>query len=122
AVLVPALHLGGDVGVAKELVAVPVVDADVGAQLLRSGVSALHEAVAVTDDGGHSLAAQEAQLGEAVLDGGVTGQVAGLLLFKGDAVNVGGDLLGADVGRGDVHADEVDVGVLGGSPGDGRAV
>src|SRR5699024_2575466 len=119
---VPALHTGGDVGIAEELVAVPVVDGNVGAKLLRSGVSALHEAVAVTDNGGHSLAAEEAELGEAVLNGGVTGQVTGLLFFEGDAVDVGGDLLGADIAGGDVNADDVDVGVFLSRPGDGGTV
>src|SRR5699024_6688406 len=115
-------HTGGDVGIAEELVAVPVVDGNVGAEFLRSGVSALHEAVAVTDNGGHSLAAEEAELGEAVLNGGVTGQVTGLLFFEGDAVDVGGDLLGADIAGGDVNADDVDVGVFLSLPGDGGTV
>src|SRR5699024_12390105 len=65
------------------------------------------------------LAAEEAELGEAVLNGGVTGQVTGLLLFEGDAVDVGGDLLGADIAGGDVNADDVDVGVFLSRPGDG---
>src|SRR5699024_6900219 len=113
---IPAFHLGGDVGIAGEGAAIPVVDVDVGAHLLRSGVGALHKAVAVTDNGGDRHAAQEAQLGEAILHSGVTGQVAGLLFLVGDAVDVLGDGLGADVGRGHIHADEVDIGVFLGSP------
>src|SRR5699024_989028 len=68
-------------------------------------------------NGGHSHAAQEAQFGEAVLHGGVTGQVTGLVFLVGDAVDIAGDGLGADVGRGHIHADEVDVGVLLRGPG-----
>ena len=83
AVGIPALHTGGDVGIAVELAAVEVVDVNVGAQLLCSSVSALHVAVAVTDNGGHSHAAQEAQLGVAVLNNGVTCQIACLLLLEG---------------------------------------
>ena len=55
-------------------------------------------------------------MGEAVLGDGVAGQVASLLFLKGDAVAVGGDGVGADVGLGHVDGDEADVGVLLGSP------
>ena len=82
----------------------------------------LDVAVAVADDGGNSHAAQEAQLGEAVLGDGVACQIACLLLLEGDAVAVGGDGVGADVGLGHVDGDEADVGVLLGSPGQGSAV
>src|SRR5699024_8008393 len=76
----------------------------------------------VADDGGHSHAAQEAQVGEAVLGDGVACQVACLLLLEGDAVAVGGDGVGADVGLGHVDGDEAGVGVLLGSPCQGSAV
>ena len=42
AVGIPALHTGGDVGIAVELAALEVVDVNVGAQLLCCSVSALH--------------------------------------------------------------------------------
>ena len=87
-----------------------------GAQLLCGSVSALHEAVAVTDDSGHSHAAQEAQLGLAVLGDRVAGQVACLLFLEGDAVAVGGDGIGADIALGHVNSDELDIRVLISSP------
>ena len=90
-----SLHTGGDVCIAVELAAVEVVDVDVGAQLLSSSVSALHVAVAVTDDGGDSHAAEEAQLGLAVLNDSVASQITCLLLLEGDAVAVCGDGVGA---------------------------
>ena len=97
AVGVPALHTGGDVCIAVELAAVEVVDVDVGAQLLSSSVSALHVAVAVTDDSGDSHAAEEAQLGLAVLNDSVASHITCLLLLEGDAVAVCRDGVGADV-------------------------
>ena len=116
AVGIPALHTRGDVGIAVELAAVEVVDVDVGAQLLCSSVSALHIAVAVTDNGGHSHAAQEAQLGVAILDNGVACQIACLLLLEGDAVAVGGDGIGADIALSHIDGDELDIGILVSSP------
>ena len=122
AVGVPALHTGGDVGVAVELAAVEVVDLNGVAGLLCSCVDALDVAVAVADDGGDGDAAQEAQLGEAVFGDGIACQVACLLLLEGDAVAVGGDGVGADIGLGHIDGDEADVGVLLSSPGQGCAV
>ena len=61
-------------------------------------------------------------MGEAVLGDGVACQVACLLLLEGDAVAVGGDGVGADVGLGHVDGDEAGVGVLLGSPCQGSAV
>ena len=122
AVGVPALHTGGDVCIAVELAAVEVVDVDVGAQLLSSSVSALHIAVAVTDDSGDSHAAEEAQLGLAVLNDSVASQITCLLLLEGDAVAVCGDGVGADVALGDVDGDELDIGVLVSSPCQGSAI
>ena len=61
-------------------------------------------------------------MGVAVLGDGVACQVACLLLLEGDAVAVGGDGVGADVGLGHVNSDEAGVGVLLGSPCQGSAV
>ena len=65
---------------------------------------------------------RKAQVGEAVLGDGVACQIACLLLLEGDAVAVGGDGVGADVGLGHVDGDEAGVGVLLGSPCQGSAV
>ena len=91
--------------------AVEVVDLDVLAQLLSSSVSALHEAIAVTDNCGNSHAAEEAQLGLAVLRDGVTSQITCLLLLEGDAVAVCGDAVGADIALRHVDGDELDIGI-----------
>ena len=116
AVGVPALHTGGDVGIAVELAAVEVVDVDVLAQLLSSSVSALHEAVAEALHRRNLHAAEEAQLGLAVLGDRVTGQVTCLLFLEGDAVAVCGDGIGADIALGHVNSDELDIRVLISSP------
>ena len=79
-------------------------------------ISALHEAVAVADDSGHCHAAQEAQLGLAVLGDRVTGQVTCLLFLEGDAVAVCGDGIRADIALGHVNSDELDIRVLISSP------
>ena len=86
--LVPAGGQSLGFGRGIEPAGVVVHHVDLGTHLGGSGVSALHEAVAIADHGGDSLAAQEAQLGVAVLDGGVTGQVAHLLLGEEDADGV----------------------------------
>ena len=81
-----------------------------------SSVSALHEAVAVTDNSGNSHAAQEAQLGLAVLCDGVACQIACLLLLEGDAVAVSRDSVGADIALRHIDGDELDIGILVSSP------
>ena len=93
----------------------------VSADLLGSGVSALHKAVAVADNCGDSHAAQEAQLLVAVIDSGITGQVACLLLFIGDQSGVGGGSLVVQVAGGNVQSQELHIGVLLLSLGDGFA-
>ena len=63
---------------------------------------------------GAAAAAGEAQLGKAVHDGGVTGQVAGLLLLEGDASHVGQGVAGV-IGQGiAVDEDEGGLGILDG--------
>ena len=60
---VPAVHLVLDFIVSGKNLRIPILDMDiVSADLLGSGVSTLHEAVAVADNSGHFHAAQEAQL------------------------------------------------------------
>ena len=105
---VPAVHLGGDVGIAVELAAVGVLDLDGGAHLNRSGVRALHEAVAVALHRRNGHAAQEAQLGVAVLHSSVARAVAGLLLAEHGAVEVV-LRVGAQVARRHVDGDELDL-------------
>ena len=73
-----------------EDVGVPVLDLNLDASFLGSGVSALHKAEAKADNRRNGHAAQEAQLGVAVLDSGVTGQIAGLLFLIEDGVGVRG--------------------------------
>src|SRR5699024_8755568 len=107
AALVPALHLGGDGRVGGEGVAVGVLHVHGDAQLLGCGVGALDEAVAVALHGGHGDAAQEAQLGVAVLHHSVAGQVAGLLLGEGEAGGLRAGHGAAQVALAHVDGDEV---------------
>src|SRR5699024_2697122 len=85
-------HVGGDVGVAEELVAVGVLHHNLvsDAQLHGSGVSALHEAVAEPLHGGNGHAAQHAQVGIAQLHSGVAGHVAAQPFLIHSAVHIGG--------------------------------
>ena len=106
---VPAFHLGGDVGVAEELAAIGVVDLDRGAQLNSRRVRALHEAVAVALHGRNRHAAEEAQLGVAVLHDRVAGQVARLLLAEHGAVQVLLRIHAAQIAGGNVNRDEVHI-------------
>src|SRR5699024_1290981 len=82
---IPAVHLVLDLVGSSKAAGVPVLDIDViHAQLFGSGVSTLHEAVAIADNSGNSHAAQEAQFLIAVVHSGVTSQITSLLFFVGD--------------------------------------
>ena len=61
-------------------------------------------------------AAQEAQLGLAVLCDGVACQIACLLLLEGNAVAVSRDSVGADIALSHIDGDELDIGILVSSP------
>ena len=113
----------GDVGITEELVAVSIVDLDVGQlQLGGSGINALHKAVAIALDSGDSHAAQEAQVLVAQLHSSVAGHVAAQLFLIHSAVQVGGNLKAlAQVTGGHVQRDELDIGELGGGLRDGGA-
>ena len=143
AALIPGIHHSGDVGVAEELAAVDVVDLDIGeTHVGRSGVNALHEAVAVTDDRGNGHAAEEAEVLIAELHSRVTGHVAAELFLINSAVDVahvnvlvevpilGGVVVGfarlgngglEQVAGGDVERDELHIGELGSGLNDGAA-
>src|SRR5699024_10204465 len=121
AVGVPAADHGLQLGGGGEGITVlpGVVHVNGDALLSGSGVGALDVAVAEPAAGGvgAAAAAGEAQLGEAVLHGGVAGQVTGLLLLEGDAGHIGQNVA-AFVAQGiAVHKDELGVGVGNGGAG-----
>ena len=124
AAIVPAVHLSGDLLIAIELTAVVVVHLNVNAQLLCCSISALNIAVTIADNGGHRHAAQEAQLGEAVLDSCIASQVAGFFFLKGHAEHVFGDgaVLRVDIKAVHINCDEVNIRILGGSPSQSRTI
>ena len=124
AAIVPAVHLSGDLLIAIELTAVVVVHLNVSAQLLCCSISALNIAVTIADNGGHRHAAQEAQLGEAVLDSCIASQVAGFFFLKGHAEHVFGDgaVLRVDIKAVHINCDEVNIRILGGSPSQSRTI
>ena len=77
-----------------------------------SGVAALHEAVAVADDGGNRHAAQEAQMGVAQLHSSIASHVAAQLFLIHSAVHVGRQFNAAQVALRHVQRHELDIGVV----------
>ena len=113
----PVVHVGGDVGVAVELVAVDILHHDLigNAHLHGSRVSALNKAIAEPLHGGNGHAAQHAQVLVAQLHSGVAGHVAAQLFLVHSAVHVAGQgialPIGVQITLGHIQRDEGDIGI-----------
>ena len=81
-----------------------------GSDVVGSRLSALHETVAITDNGRNSHAAQEAELLVAVLDCRIASQITGLLFLIGDQSGVGSRV--GKVAGGNIEGKELNFRIL----------
>ena len=112
---IPGIHVSGNIGVTIELVAVDILDFNIGEAVLSSScISALNKAIAVTDNCRNCHAAEVAELGVAELHSCITSHVAAELFLIDSAIEICGNISCeiADVAFGNVKCDEGDVIIL----------